>query len=91
MSLSALSGPYLSSNSSGALLDSSDIETFLQDLVRRFEPDNESEECADAMERDIMNVREMERDQGTSPAFTLTPPSARVPAHTSSPSPPPSS
>lgn len=41
MSLSALSGPYLSSNSSGALLDSSDIETFLQDLVRRFEPDNE--------------------------------------------------
>ncbi|PIL22469.1 hypothetical protein GSI_15157 [Ganoderma sinense ZZ0214-1] len=41
MSLSALSGPYLSSSSSGALLDSSDIETFLQDLVRRFEPDNE--------------------------------------------------
>ena len=52
-------------------------------------PAHESEECADAMERDIMNVREMERDQGTSPAFTSTPPSARVPAHTSSPSPPP--
>ncbi|KAI1793388.1 ubiquitin elongating factor core-domain-containing protein [Ganoderma leucocontextum] len=41
MSLSALSGPYLTANSSGALLDSPEIETFLQDLVRRFEPDNE--------------------------------------------------
>lgn len=41
MSLSALSGPYLTSNSSTSLLDSADIETFLQDLVKRFEPDNE--------------------------------------------------
>ncbi|TBU62234.1 ubiquitin elongating factor core-domain-containing protein [Dichomitus squalens] len=41
MSLSALSGPYLSAGSSGALLDSAEIETFLQDIVRRFEPDNE--------------------------------------------------
>ena len=41
MSLSALSGPYLSSNASSSLLDSADIETFLTDLVRRFEPDNE--------------------------------------------------
>ena len=41
MSLSALSGPYLTAGSSGTLLDSSEIETFLHDLVRRFEPDNE--------------------------------------------------
>ena len=40
MSLSALSGPYLSSSSTN-LLDASEIELFLQDLVRRFEPDNE--------------------------------------------------
>ncbi len=40
MSLSALSGPYLSTSSTN-LLDASEIETFLQDLVRRFEPDNE--------------------------------------------------
>ncbi|KAI0770227.1 ubiquitin elongating factor core-domain-containing protein [Fomes fomentarius] len=40
MSLSALSGPYLSTSSTN-LLDPSEIETFLQDLVRRFEPDNE--------------------------------------------------
>ena len=41
MSLSALSGPYLTSASSTSLLDSSEIETFLHDLVKRFEPDNE--------------------------------------------------
>ncbi len=40
MSLSALSGPYLSASSTN-LLDASEIELFLQDLVRRFEPDNE--------------------------------------------------
>ncbi|KAI0755049.1 ubiquitin elongating factor core-domain-containing protein [Daedaleopsis nitida] len=40
MSLSALSGPYLSASSSN-LLDSSEIELFLQDLVKRFEPDGE--------------------------------------------------
>ncbi|KAI0699306.1 ubiquitin elongating factor core-domain-containing protein [Cerioporus squamosus] len=40
MSLSALSGPYLSTSST-SLLDASEIELFLQDLVRRFEPDNE--------------------------------------------------
>lgn len=40
MSLSALSGPYLSSSSTN-LLDSSEIEAFLQDLVRRFEPEGD--------------------------------------------------
>ncbi|KAI0769012.1 ubiquitin conjugation factor E4 [Trametes elegans] len=40
MSLSELSGPYLSSTSR-TLLDGAEIESFLQDLVRRFEPDNE--------------------------------------------------
>lgn len=40
MSLSALAGPYLSASSS-SLLDSAEIESFLQDIVRRFEADNE--------------------------------------------------
>ncbi|KAI0365724.1 ubiquitin conjugation factor E4 [Pilatotrama ljubarskyi] len=41
MSLSTLSGPYLALSTSHSLLDASEIELFLQDLVRRFEPDNE--------------------------------------------------
>ncbi|KAI0670862.1 ubiquitin conjugation factor E4 [Trametes maxima] len=41
LSLSTLSGPYLSTSASQTLLDSSEVELFLQDLVRRFEPDNE--------------------------------------------------
>ncbi|KAJ6508731.1 ubiquitin elongating factor core-domain-containing protein [Mycena sanguinolenta] len=42
LSLSALSGPLLgSSSSSPNTLTPSDIDVFLQDLTRRFEPDNE--------------------------------------------------
>ncbi|KAI0333659.1 ubiquitin conjugation factor E4 [Cubamyces sp. BRFM 1775] len=41
LSLSTLSGPYLSTSTSNTLLDASEVETFLQDLVKRFEPDNE--------------------------------------------------
>lgn len=41
MSLSTLSGPYLAASASHTLLDGSEIEQFLQDLARRFEPDNE--------------------------------------------------
>ncbi|KAL1950354.1 hypothetical protein VTO73DRAFT_5478 [Trametes versicolor] len=41
MSLSTLSGPYLAASVSHTLLDGSEIEQFLQDLARRFEPDNE--------------------------------------------------
>lgn len=44
LSLSALSGPLLEpSSSSPNSLTPSDIELFLQDLARRFEPDNEIE------------------------------------------------
>ncbi|KAG6900051.1 hypothetical protein C0993_003682 [Termitomyces sp. T159_Od127] len=44
LSLSALSGPLLApSSSSPNTLTPSDIELFLQDLARRFEPDNELE------------------------------------------------
>ncbi|KAH0586206.1 hypothetical protein H2248_007462 [Termitomyces sp. 'cryptogamus'] len=41
LSLSALSGPLLAPSSSPNTLTPSDIEQFLQDLARRFEPDNE--------------------------------------------------
>lgn len=41
LALSTLSGPYLSTSTSQTLLDASEIEVFLQDLVKRFEPDNE--------------------------------------------------
>ncbi|KAI0632350.1 ubiquitin conjugation factor E4 [Trametes polyzona] len=41
MSLSTLSGPYLATSTSHTLLDASEVELLLQDLVKRFEPDNE--------------------------------------------------
>ncbi|KAI0823925.1 ubiquitin conjugation factor E4 [Trametes gibbosa] len=41
MSLSTMSGPYLATSSSQALLDASEIEVFLQDLVKRFNSDND--------------------------------------------------
>ncbi|KAI8994147.1 ubiquitin conjugation factor E4 [Trametes punicea] len=41
MALSTISGPYIATSNPHALLDASEIETLLQDLVRRFEPDNE--------------------------------------------------
>ncbi|CDO71427.1 hypothetical protein BN946_scf184909.g21 [Trametes cinnabarina] len=41
MALSTMSGPYVATSMSTTLLDASEVETFLQDLVRRFEPDNE--------------------------------------------------
>lgn len=44
LSLSSFSGPLASSSSANTTISPSEIDTFLQDLARRFEPDNELDE-----------------------------------------------
>ncbi|KAF7987086.1 hypothetical protein HWV62_255 [Athelia sp. TMB] len=44
LSLSSLSAPLASSSSVNTTISPSEIDTFLQDLARRFEPDNELDE-----------------------------------------------
>ncbi|KAK2465341.1 hypothetical protein APHAL10511_002695 [Amanita phalloides] len=65
LSLSALSGPLLSTPSSSSnTLTPSDIEQFLQDLARRFEPDNEIDSIFGPVVRGLLFHESLSRPEG---------------------------
>ncbi|KAJ7107276.1 ubiquitin elongating factor core-domain-containing protein [Mycena crocata] len=65
LSLSALSAPLLgSSSSSPNTLTPSDIDVFLQDLTRRFEPDNELEDVLGPVVRQLLFHESLFRPEG---------------------------
>ncbi|THG98805.1 hypothetical protein EW026_g3438 [Hermanssonia centrifuga] len=65
VSLSSLSAPLLSmSSSSESTLGPSDIEPFLQDLVRRFEPDNELDDVLGPVIRSLCFHPSLFRPEG---------------------------
>ncbi|KAJ3770697.1 ubiquitin conjugation factor E4 [Lentinula raphanica] len=71
LSLSALSTPlYTNNNTSSNTLSPSDIEQFLQDLARRFEPDNELEDVLGNVVRQLLFHESLLRPDGLSGAVT---------------------
>ncbi|KAF8631028.1 hypothetical protein AX15_002639 [Amanita polypyramis BW_CC] len=64
LSLSALSAPLLSAPSSPNTLTPSDIEQFLQDLARRFEPDNEIDDILGPVIRGLLFHESLFRPEG---------------------------
>ncbi|KAJ7134672.1 ubiquitin elongating factor core-domain-containing protein [Mycena epipterygia] len=65
LSLSALSAPLLgSSSSSPNTLTPSDIDIFLQDLTRRFEPDNEIDDVLGPVVRQLLFHESLFRPEG---------------------------
>lgn len=65
LSLSALSAPLLgSSSSSPNTLTPSDIDVFLQDLTRRFEPDNEIDDVLGPVVRQLLFHESLFRPEG---------------------------
>ncbi|KAG6820711.1 hypothetical protein H0H93_012764 [Arthromyces matolae] len=65
LSLSALSGPLFSApTSSPNALTASDIEQFLQDLARRFEPDNEIDDILGPVVRELVFHESLFRPEG---------------------------
>ncbi|KAG6812561.1 hypothetical protein H0H92_002213 [Tricholoma furcatifolium] len=66
LSLSALSGPLLGSTSTSSpnTLTDSDIEQFLQDLARRFEPDNEIDGVLGPVVRELLFHESLFRPEG---------------------------
>ncbi|KAJ7761518.1 ubiquitin conjugation factor E4 [Mycena maculata] len=65
LSLSALSAPLLgSSSSSPNTLTPSDIDVFLQDLTRRFEPDNEIDEVLGPVVHQLLFHESLFRPEG---------------------------
>ncbi|KAK7048400.1 U-box domain-containing protein [Favolaschia claudopus] len=65
LSLSALSAPLLSSSSSSPnALTASDIDVFLQDLTRRFEPDNEIDGVLGPVVRQLLFHESLFRPEG---------------------------
>lgn len=64
LSLSALSAPLMSSSSSPNVLNPSDIDTFLQDLARRFEPDNEIDEVLGPVVQQLLFHPSLWRPEG---------------------------
>ncbi|PFH54088.1 hypothetical protein AMATHDRAFT_136414 [Amanita thiersii Skay4041] len=65
LSLSALSAPLLSTPSSSPnTLSPSDIEQFLQDLARRFEPDNEIDGILGPVVRGLLFHESLSRPEG---------------------------
>ena len=63
LSLSSLSAPLIS-NTSAALLSPSDIDLFLQDIARRFEPDNEMDEILGPVVRLLLFHESLFRPEG---------------------------
>ena len=65
LSLSALSAPLLSSPSSNPnTLSPSDVEQFLQDIARRFEPDNEIDGILGPVVRELLFHESLFRPEG---------------------------
>jgi ubiquitin conjugation factor E4 B len=64
LSLSALSAPLLSTATSAGVLGPSDIELFLQDLARRFEPDNEIDDILGPVVRQLLFHESLWRSEG---------------------------
>ncbi|KAJ7672776.1 ubiquitin elongating factor core-domain-containing protein [Mycena rosella] len=65
LSLSALSAPLLASSSSSPnTLTPSDIDAFLQDLTRRFEPDNEIDDVLGPVVRQLLFHESLFRPEG---------------------------
>jgi ubiquitin conjugation factor E4 B len=65
LSLSALSAPLLSTpTSSPNSLNSSDIDQFLQDLARRFEPDNEIDDVLGPVVKQLLFHESLFRPEG---------------------------
>lgn len=65
LSLSSLSAPLLSSTSTNAnSLSPSDIDLFLQDLARRFEPDNEMDDILGPVVRQLLFHESLFRPEG---------------------------
>lgn len=65
LELSALSGPLLSTpTSSPTSLGPTDIEPFLQDLARRFEPDNEIDDVLGPVVRELVFHESLARPEG---------------------------
>lgn len=65
LSLSALSAPLLSGPSSNPnTLSPSDIEQFLQDIARRFEPDNEIDGILGPVVRELLFHESLFRPEG---------------------------
>ncbi|KIK52087.1 hypothetical protein GYMLUDRAFT_50156 [Collybiopsis luxurians FD-317 M1] len=65
LSLSALSTPLYSSNTSSPnTLSPSDVEQFLQDLARRFEPDNEIDDVLGPVIRQLLFHESLFRPEG---------------------------
>ncbi|KAJ7095825.1 ubiquitin elongating factor core-domain-containing protein [Mycena belliarum] len=65
LSLSALSAPLLASHSSSPnTLTPSDIDAFLQDLTRRFEPDNEIDDVLGPVVRHLLFHESLFRPEG---------------------------
>jgi ubiquitin conjugation factor E4 B len=64
LSLSALSTPLMSTSLSSAILSPSDIESFLQDLARRFEPDDEIEDILGPVVRQLLFHESLWRPEG---------------------------
>jgi len=65
LSLSSLSTPLLGSSSSNAnTLGPSDVEQFLQDLVKRFEPDHEIDDILGPVVRKLLSHRCLMDPQG---------------------------
>ncbi|KAF8964409.1 ubiquitin elongating factor core-domain-containing protein [Flammula alnicola] len=65
LSLSALSAPLLSNSSNGQnTLSPSDIEQFLQDFARRFEPDNELDDVLGPVVRGLLFHESLFRPEG---------------------------
>ncbi|KAF8798969.1 hypothetical protein BYT27DRAFT_7202705 [Phlegmacium glaucopus] len=65
LSLSSLSAPLLSNTSTNpSCLSPSDIDLFLQDLARRFEPDNEMDEILGPVVRQLLFHESLFRPEG---------------------------
>ena len=64
ISVSSLATPLLSNSTSNAILAPSDVEQFLQDLARRFEPDNEIDEILGPVIRELCFHESLSRPEG---------------------------
>ncbi|KAF7314288.1 U-box domain-containing protein [Mycena kentingensis (nom. inval.)] len=64
LSLSALSAPLMNSAASPNTLTPSDIGTFLQDLARRFEPDNEIDGVLGPVVNELLHHQSLFRPEG---------------------------
>ena len=64
ISVSSLATPLLSNSTSSSILAPSDVEQFLQDLARRFEPDNEIDEILGPVVRGLCFHESLKRPEG---------------------------